>query len=52
MNLEGWRTKLAEFSEALPEWLIIYDTAKSYSKTNRLPPAVFKAGEASYFIGK
>lgn len=52
MNLEGWRTKLAEFSEALPEWLIIYDPAKSYSKTNRLPPAVFKAGEASYFIGK
>lgn len=52
MNLKGVWEKTSEFSAALPEWFLIYTPAKSVSKTNKLPPVVFRSGAPSYFIGK
>jgi len=51
-NVQGSRNLLVDFSAALPEWIVIYDTAKSFSRTNKAPPVVLVAGAAHYFIGK
>lgn len=51
-NIAGARDRLSELSAELPEWFVIYDTEKSFSKSNKAPPVVLHNGEAHYFIGK
>lgn len=50
-NITGEREKLIEFSAALPDWFVIYETAKSFSKTQKAPPVVLHSGNKYYFIG-
>lgn len=52
VNVEGNREILAKLSNALPEWFVIYDTAKSFSKKKKAAPVVLVGGKPNYFLGK
>lgn len=51
-NVVGNRAKITEFSAALPDWFVVYEPARSYSKTQKVPPVVLMGGRHNYFIGE
>lgn len=51
VNIPAGREKIIEFSAALPDWFVIYDTAKSY-KSTEAPPVILQSGKTHHFIGR
>lgn len=51
VNIPGGREKIIAFSAVLPDWFVIYDTAKSYKGTEA-PPVILQGGEIHHFIGR